>query len=147
MIGACVATKVTRLQLMMLTFDAVNNIAACFAQHPLLPVGDAPIDAQLSEALGSQEKATPAERRTSYLQSAERWAKNAKQHASEPQGDQRSAECDEACAVALCNLAHIANLSGTPTRLADSLSKRLSSAGRLDSRRACPRRRMACEPC
>jgi len=96
----------------MLTFDAVNNIAACFAQHPLLPVGEAPIDAQLSEALGSQEKATPAERRTSYLQSAERWAKNAKQHASEPQGDQRSAECDEACAVALCNLAHIANLSG-----------------------------------
>ena len=96
----------------MLTLDAVNNIAACFAQHPLLLVGEAPVDAQLGEALGSQEKATPAERRTSYLQSAERWAKNAKQHASEPQGDQRSAECDEACAVALCNLGHIANLSG-----------------------------------
>lgn len=90
----------------------MNNISACFTQHPLLPVGEAPIDAQLAEALGSQKKATPAERRAGYLQSAERWAKNAKQHASEPKGDKRGPECDEACAASLCNLAHIANLSG-----------------------------------
>jgi hypothetical protein len=125
---------VTRLVVRMLTLRLVNNIAACFTQHPLLPVGEAPIDAQLTEALGSQEKAKPADRRAAYLQSAERWAKNAKQHASEPKGDQRSSECDEACAVSLCNLAHIANLSGNTSEArrqfeqAIALSKKIGFA-------------------
>lgn len=56
--------------------------------------------------------AKPAVRRASYLAAASRWAVNAQQHASEPQGEQRTSECDEACAVSLCNLGDIAKLSG-----------------------------------
>lgn len=55
---------------------------------------------------------TPAARKESYLAAARHWASNAQQHATEPQGDQRTAECDEACVAALCNLGTIASLSG-----------------------------------
>jgi hypothetical protein len=87
----------------------VNNIAACFAQHPIMAVGEAPVDSMMEPG---EVSASPAGRRSSYLAAAQRWASNASQHAAEPQGDSRTSECDEACAVALCNLADIAGLSG-----------------------------------
>jgi len=108
----------------------VNNIATCFAQHPVMEAGESPVDAML-EPLDPQVSATPEVRRVSYLAAAYRWAANANQHATEPQGDQRTSECDEACAVSLCNLADIANLSGNPAEArqryqqAISLSKRI----------------------
>ncbi|KAK0719677.1 hypothetical protein B0H67DRAFT_485860 [Lasiosphaeris hirsuta] len=88
----------------------MNNIATCFAQHPVLTVGEAPVDTVMSPAEAS---ASPAGRRSSYLAAARRWADNAKEHATEPQGELRTTECDEACAVALCNLAEIASLQGS----------------------------------
>jgi len=87
----------------------VNNIASCFAQHPILPTGDAPVDAMMPEL---DPSAKPAVRRASYLAAASRWATNAQQHATEPKGEQRTNECDEACAVSLCNLGAIAKLQG-----------------------------------
>ncbi|KAK4219316.1 hypothetical protein QBC37DRAFT_273195 [Rhypophila decipiens] len=91
----------------------MNNIAVCFAQHNVGRPGVAAIDKTVvGEKSGSS--ATPAERRAAYLAAAQRWAANAKQHATEPKGEQRTAECDEACAVSLCNLGDIASLTGKP---------------------------------
>ncbi|KAK0728595.1 hypothetical protein B0T26DRAFT_636943 [Lasiosphaeria miniovina] len=91
----------------------MNNIATSFAQHPLLAIGDAPVDGLMEQP---KEAATAAEQRASYLAAARRWASNANQHATEPQGDKRTAECDEACAVSLANLGDIASLTGDLTR-------------------------------
>ncbi|KAK3684879.1 hypothetical protein B0T22DRAFT_499980 [Podospora appendiculata] len=109
----------------------MNNIAICFAQHPVMGPGEAAVDAMMAPPSPS---ATPTERRASYLDAAQRWAKNANQHAAEPQGEQRTSECDEACAVSLCNLADIASLSGNPVEArqrfeqAIALSKRVGYA-------------------
>jgi tetratricopeptide (TPR) repeat protein len=87
----------------------VNNIATSFAEHPLIPVGDAPVHAMMEE---SKSWASPAEQRASYLAAAQRWAQNAISHASEPQGDKRTPECDQACAVALSNLGSVLAMLG-----------------------------------
>jgi len=50
--------------------------------------------------------------RRDLLESGQRWAKNALQHAKEPTGEKRTPECDQACAVALVNLGDIAVLLG-----------------------------------
>jgi hypothetical protein len=89
----------------------VNNIAVSYVQHPILPPTETPLNAMLEKPL-SPASATPQETRARYLEAAKRWALNAQQHATEPQGEQRTAECDEACAVSLCNLGDIARLSG-----------------------------------
>ncbi|KAK3327815.1 hypothetical protein B0T19DRAFT_400633 [Cercophora scortea] len=109
----------------------MNNIAICFAQHPVMGLGEAAVDSMMAPLSPS---ATPTERRASYLDAAQRWARNANQHAAEPQGEQRTPECDEACAVSLCNLADIASLSGNPVEArqrfeqAIALSKRVGYA-------------------
>ena len=71
--------------------------------------GESPVDALMGQEMSS---ASPAERKTAYLEAAKRWATNAKQNASVPKDDKRTAECDEACAVSLCNLGDIAKLAG-----------------------------------
>ncbi|KAH8893123.1 TPR domain-containing protein [Thozetella sp. PMI_491] len=93
----------------------MNNLSVTFAQHPL----HVPVEALLNTSTGQPSPASrspnvpgPAATRASYLDAARRWATNAHQHASEPQGEQRTPECDEACAVSLCNLGDIASLSG-----------------------------------
>jgi hypothetical protein len=92
----------------------VNNLAICFAQHPSLPAIETFQTAtnDTTEKPASPTPQTPAKTRQGHLESAQRWALNAYQHASEPQGEQRTPECDSACAVSLCNLADIAQLSG-----------------------------------
>lgn len=55
---------------------------------------------------------TAAEQRASYLAAAQRWAQNAIEHASQPQGDRRTTECDQACAVALSNLGSVLAMLG-----------------------------------
>ncbi|KAK3945925.1 hypothetical protein QBC46DRAFT_370342 [Diplogelasinospora grovesii] len=87
----------------------MNNIAISFAQQPTTGLVANPVDAMLDPTLPSK---TAAEKRAAYLEAAQRWATNAKQHATEPQGEQRTPECDEACAVALCNLGDIAKMLG-----------------------------------
>ncbi len=80
----------------------VNNLAACYAQHPnqALPIPES----ALADA--------PLPTRASYLEAAQRWARNADKVATETTGEARTAECDHACAVALCNLGDIALLLG-----------------------------------
>lgn len=92
----------------------VNNLAASFAQHPTQAPFQTVATAALIEQLPSPDSVTAAEARKAYLETARRWATNANVHATEPQGEQRTAECDEACAVSLCNLGDIAALLGEP---------------------------------
>jgi len=54
----------------------------------------------------------PQPTKQGYLEAAQRWATNAQQLASATTGEGRTEECDEACAVALCNLGDIASLRG-----------------------------------
>lgn len=92
----------------------MNNLAASFAQHPL----QAPYETLVGILPGtetddaSSPPAPQKQTRAELLGSARRWAKNAYQHAKEPTGDQRTPECDEACAVALNNLGDIAAMTG-----------------------------------
>ncbi|PKS07574.1 hypothetical protein jhhlp_006178 [Lomentospora prolificans] len=88
----------------------MNNLAASFAQHPAGVALSMP-----AAPSGSPEAAikTPTTREF-YLQSALNWATNAYTHAVDVKGEERTSECDEACAVALCNLGDILALVGKP---------------------------------
>lgn len=108
----------------------MNNIATCFAQHTVLRPGVAAIDNVVMGKSGSS--ATPAERRASYLEAAQRWATNANQQATEPKGEQRTAECDTACAVSLCNLGDIASLTGNPAEARRRFEQAMALSKTLD---------------
>jgi hypothetical protein len=98
----------------------VNNIATSFAEHPLIPPGDAPVHAMMEE---SKSWTNPAEQRASYLAAAQRWAQNAIRHASEPRGDKRTPECDQACAVALSNLGSVLAMLGRTAEARDKFEQ------------------------
>lgn len=91
----------------------MNNLAVAFAQHP----PRAPYETLEGIVNGetSAESLSHFDQhwtRRDLLESGQRWAKNALQHAKEPTGDKRTPECDQACAVALVNLGDIAILLG-----------------------------------
>lgn len=94
----------------------MNNLAVAFAQHP----PRAPYETLENVVPGETGPQNPPPAsdhlwtRKEFLDSAQRWAKNALSHAKEPQGDKRTPECDQACAVALVNLGDIAAMSGDP---------------------------------
>jgi hypothetical protein len=95
-----------------LTAMVVNNLAVSFAQHPPLPVLTAPLEG--AAAAAPDASATPSTRRE-HLEAAHNWAFNAYTHAKDVGGEERTAECDEACAVALCNLGDILAMAGRPS--------------------------------
>lgn len=78
-----------------------------FAQHPLyIPVQIPPAPSK-----------TPAESgvpvtRAQFLEAGRNWARNAQAHANGVENDKKTAECDQACAVALSNLGDIAAMMG-----------------------------------
>lgn len=89
----------------------MNNLAISFAQHPLQP----PYETLAGPVLDTKPGAappTPEEARKAYLAAARRWAQNAHDHASGETKESRTAECDTACVVSLCNLGDIALLMG-----------------------------------
>lgn len=106
----------------------MNNIATSFAEHPLIKPGDAPVHAMLEESKGWT---TPAAQRTSYLDAAQRWAQNAINHASETQGEKRTPECDEACAVSLANLGSILTMLGKTAEARDKLEQAVALSKKL----------------
>ncbi len=89
----------------------MNNLAVSFAQHPVQPPY-ATLVGSVVETAGRTSPPTKEEARTAFLGTAQRWALNAHQHATDTAGAARTAECDEACAVSLCNLGDIALLLG-----------------------------------
>ncbi|CRK41076.1 hypothetical protein BN1723_005016 [Verticillium longisporum] len=94
----------------------MNNLAVSFAQHPVLSTPHAIPDAPAtSDALSSPGMPTT---RDGLLEAAWNWAKNARRHAKDVESSERTPECDEACAVALSNMADIASLRGNATEAA-----------------------------
>ena len=89
----------------------MNNLAACFAQQPLLAAGSG----EISEALGDLFKGPLPSTRQECLEAAENWAKNAYTHAVDVKGSERTDECDQACAVSLCNWGDVAAMLGKHT--------------------------------
>ncbi|KAI6092320.1 TPR domain-containing protein [Hypoxylon rubiginosum] len=85
----------------------MNNLAISLAQQPVNTQRD---PGQISQAAGSTVAARPT--RSSLLASARSWALQAQATARKVQGEDRTDECDEACAVALCNLGDIAAMAG-----------------------------------
>ncbi|OLN85865.1 hypothetical protein CCHL11_05396 [Colletotrichum chlorophyti] len=88
----------------------MNNLAVAFAQHPIQPslevIPNAP---STSNVLVNPEMPTD---RAGFLDAAKNWARNAYSHSRDVKGDERTEECDEACAVALTNMGDIAALLG-----------------------------------
>ncbi|KAL1899796.1 hypothetical protein Sste5346_002662 [Sporothrix stenoceras] len=89
----------------------MNNLAISFAQHPVQPPYETLVGSVIDKPASGRE-ITQQEAQRAYYETAQRWATNAHQHATDTSGDARTAECDEACAVALCNLGDIAALLG-----------------------------------
>lgn len=85
----------------------MNNLAISLAQQP---VNTPPDPSQIPQASDSNVAARPS--RSNLLASARAWALQAQATAQKVQGEERTEECDEACAVALCNLGVIATMSG-----------------------------------
>ncbi|KAI1762013.1 TPR domain-containing protein [Hypoxylon sp. FL1150] len=85
----------------------MNNLAISLAQQPVNTLPDA---GQISQAAGSTVASRPT--RSSLLASARSWALQAQATARKVQGEDRTEECDEACAVALCSLGDIAAMAG-----------------------------------
>ncbi|KAI8962836.1 TPR domain-containing protein [Daldinia sp. FL1419] len=85
----------------------MNNLAISLAQQPITPPTDT---SKVSQGSSSDVTARPT--RSTLLASARAWALQAQETAQKVQGDDRTEECDEACAVALCNLGDIAVMTG-----------------------------------
>ncbi|KAF9882054.1 TPR domain-containing protein [Colletotrichum karsti] len=88
----------------------MNNLAVAFATHPTTtPVDPIPGAPSTSDALSNLDVPTD---RAGLLEAAKNWASNAYSHSKDVKGDERTEECDEACAVALTNMADIAAMLG-----------------------------------
>lgn len=87
----------------------VNNLAISLAQQPV----QSPLNTQ---AAPGNEKSSPSPNqvptRAVLLSSARSWALQALSTAKKVTGEGRTGECDEACAVAMCNLGDIAAMAG-----------------------------------
>ena len=90
----------------------MNNLAACFAQHPIYSPTDGGADTPETQSLKALFDSSMPNTRKDCLEAAANWARNAYVHAKDVTGDDRTPECDEACAVALCNWGDVAAMQG-----------------------------------
>ncbi|KAK7952227.1 uncharacterized protein PG986_007955 [Apiospora aurea] len=84
----------------------VNNLAISLAQQPT----DVPTGLQPTPATTAAAQSRPT--RSMLLKNARQWALQAHATSTKVTGEDRTPECDEACAVALCNLGEIAAMTG-----------------------------------
>ena len=101
----------------------MNNLAVSFAQHPVQPPYETLVGSVIDKPAAGKAEITKKEAQRAYYETAERWATNAHQHATDTSGDARTPECDEACAVALCNLGDIAALLGNAREAAQRFTE------------------------
>ncbi|KAI1425073.1 TPR domain-containing protein [Xylaria sp. FL1777] len=83
----------------------MNNLAISLAQQPV----QAPLNTQPTSG---NEKPNQIPTRATLLASSRSWALQALGTAGKVTGESRTEECDEACAVAMCNLGDIAAMAG-----------------------------------
>ncbi|RYP18940.1 hypothetical protein DL765_003618 [Monosporascus sp. GIB2] len=84
----------------------MNNLAISLAQQPVITGAT---DSQIPGSGGSTGQAPT---RATLLAGARQWALQAEATARKVEGEDRTEECDEACAVALSNLGDIAAMAG-----------------------------------
>ncbi|RYP35050.1 hypothetical protein DL767_003955 [Monosporascus sp. MG133] len=84
----------------------MNNLAISLAQQPVIA------SATDSQTPGSGGSTGQVPTRANLLASARQWALQAEATARKVEGENRTEECDEACAVALSNLGDIAAMAG-----------------------------------
>lgn len=108
----------------------MNNLAASFAQHP----SHLPVITTMPGAIPdpSQETQPKIVGRKQHLESARNWALNSRAHADDVKGDDRTPECDEACAVSLCNLGDISLMLGKVAEARKHFEKCVAMAKELD---------------
>ncbi|KAI1808120.1 TPR domain-containing protein [Daldinia bambusicola] len=104
----------------------MNNLAISLAQQPVqTPTGTN------QTTQGSASNVTTRPTRSTLLASARAWALQAQQTAQKVQGEDRTDECDEACAVALCNLGDIAAMAGDTEEARRRFKESLSLSKRI----------------
>lgn len=108
----------------------MNNLSACFAQHPIYSpaTGGSPETESLKDLFASSIPNT----RNDCLDAAVNWARNAYSHAKDVKGDERTPECDEACAVALCNWGDVAAMQGKPDLARRKYEQCIELSSKLD---------------
>ncbi|KAI1107123.1 TPR domain-containing protein [Jackrogersella minutella] len=104
----------------------MNNLAISLAQQPVYMPAE---PNQVSQAGGSNVGARPT--RSTLLASARSWALQAQKTAEKVEGEGRTDECDEACAVALCNLGDIAAMTGDKEEARRKFKESLSLSKRI----------------
>lgn len=104
----------------------VNNLAISLAQQPV----DTPTTTNQTSQ-GSKSNVTARPTRSTLLASARAWALQAQETAQKVQGEDRTDECDEACAVALCNLGDIAAMAGDTEEARRKFKESLSLSKRI----------------
>ncbi|KAF4467332.1 hypothetical protein FALBO_5796 [Fusarium albosuccineum] len=107
----------------------MNNLAASFAQHPIFVPATASETSEVMKEL--QDPAMPTTRKE-CLEAAQNWAKNAYVHANDVKGSERTPECDEACAVALCNWGDVAAMLGNNDLARKKYNQCIEMANKLD---------------
>ncbi|KAI0851253.1 TPR domain-containing protein [Daldinia vernicosa] len=104
----------------------MNNLAISLAQQPI----DTPTNTKQASQ-GSESNVTARPTRSTLLASARAWAQQAQETAQKVQGEDRTEECDEACAVALCNLGDIAAMTGDTEEARRKFEESLSLSKRI----------------
>ncbi|KAI1473710.1 TPR domain-containing protein [Daldinia eschscholtzii] len=104
----------------------MNNLAISLAQQPV----HTPTDSNQTTQ-GSASNVTNRPTRSTLLASARAWALQAQETARKVQGEDRTDECDEACAVALCNLGDIAAMAGDTEEARRKFKESLSLSKRI----------------
>lgn len=118
----------------------MNNLSACFAQHPIYsPAGGGVgssdgdvIDSPEAQSLKVMFDSSMPNTRKDCLEAAANWARNAYVHGRDVKGDDRTPECDEACAVALCNWGDVAAMQGKTDLARKKYNQSIEMSTKLD---------------
>lgn len=86
----------------------MNNLSACFAQHPIYSPAGGGAATPETQSLKDMFDSSMPNTRKDCLEAGVNWARNAYIHARDVKGEERTPECDMACAVALCNWGDVA---------------------------------------
>ncbi|KAI1344768.1 hypothetical protein F5Y15DRAFT_363480 [Xylariaceae sp. FL0016] len=106
----------------------MNNLAISLAQQPV----QTPLDGTQPLPLRNPtEQATQVPTRAALLSSARAWALQAQGTADSVKGEDRTEECDEACAVALYNLGNIAEMAGNTEEAKRKFEESLALSKRI----------------
>ena len=107
----------------------MNNLAVCFAQHPIYSPGMAELTESIKQLT---ETAALPRTRNECLEAGMNWAENAYMHGKDVKGDERTPECGEACAVALCNWGDVAALLGKTDVAADKYRQCIEMSTKME---------------